>query len=103
MFVNPAANDYHLAAGSPMIDMGEPDDPGPGALDVDGDPRALAVAAQCVTPPAGRRDIGADEFVTTCPPPATPPGTTPPTKKKCKKGRKLKKGKCVKKKRKKRK
>jgi hypothetical protein len=35
-------------------------------------------------------------------PGTTNPGTTPPKKKKCKKGRKLKKGKCVKKKRKKR-
>jgi hypothetical protein len=106
MFVNPAGNDYHLLAGSPMIDMGNTVAPAPGTLDVDGDDRALAVAAQCATPPAGRRDIGADEFVTTCPPPVTPPSTTPtttPPKKKCKKGRKLKKGKCVKKKRRKKK
>jgi len=102
MFVNPAADDYHLAAGSPMIDMGNTVAPAPGTLDMDGDDRALSVAAQCATPPAGRRDIGADEFVTACPPPVTPPATTPPaTTKKCKKGQKLKKGKCVKKKRKK--
>jgi hypothetical protein len=51
-------------------------------------------------------DIGSFEVqVPVTPPPSTtPPSTTPPTttpKKKCKKGRKLKKGKCVKKKRKK--
>jgi hypothetical protein len=102
MFVNPAGNDYHLLSGSTMIDMGNTAAPPMGALDIDGDARALAVAAQCTTPSAGRRDIGADEFVTACPPPVvdpTPPASTP--KKKCKKGRKLEKGKCVKKKRKK--
>ncbi len=36
------------------------------------------------------------------PPPPNPPAVTPPKKKKCKKGQKLKKGKCVKKKRPKR-
>jgi hypothetical protein len=61
---------------------------------------------------AGPRDIGADEFQPTtgvgCPAAVTPlPTANTPTptavpRKKCKKGRKLKKGKCVKKKRKKR-
>jgi hypothetical protein len=106
MFVNPAANDYHLQSGSPMIDAGNDAAPSPLALDVDGDPRALAVAAPCTTPPAGTRDIGADEFVTFCPPPVLTPKATPqpvPPAKKCKKGQKLKKGKCVKKRKKKKK
>jgi hypothetical protein len=105
MFANAAAGDYHLLAGSPMIDAGNTADP-TGLLDVDGDPRGLAVAPQCTVPPAGPRDIGADEFITVCPPPAATPGLkgTPPAKAlKCKKGQKLKKGKCVKKKRKKKK
>ncbi len=54
-------------------------------------------------------DIGAYELQptppatapTVTPPPSTTPSTTPAAKKKCKKGRKLKKGKCVKKKKKK--
>jgi hypothetical protein len=52
----------------------------------------------------GAPDIGADELAgTTCPTATipTPPATTPTPPRKCKKGRKLKKGKCVRKKRKK--
>lgn len=49
IFVNPAAGDYHLAAGSPGIDLGSPSVPT--AIDIDGDPR----------PVGGGRDMGADE------------------------------------------
>ena len=97
-FVDPTIgiNNFHLTAGSPMIDMGSTVPPIPGTLDVDGDQRAIAGTCGGTA----RADIGADEFVPNCTP---PPGTTPPPpKKKCKKGRKLKKGKCVKKKRRKR-
>jgi hypothetical protein len=55
--------DLHLTAGSPMIDAGNPAAPPPGALDVDGDPRALSPVASCTAPDPGRRDIGADEYV----------------------------------------
>jgi hypothetical protein len=102
MFVNPALNDYHLQAGSPMIDAGDPANPG-GELDLDGNLFGLSGTPAC-SPSAGRRDIGADEFVPAagvgCPSPivTTPPPASP---KKCKKGRKLKRGKCVRKKKKK--
>jgi hypothetical protein len=57
-FVSPGTN-YHLAAGSAMIDAGDPGTPDFGELDIDGGPRALDAI-----PPCGvRRDIGADEFV----------------------------------------
>jgi hypothetical protein len=63
---------------------------GLGAFDLGGVSRCAGTAP----------DIGADELAgSACP---VPPSITPPApKKKCKKGRKLKKGKCVKKKRKK--
>ena len=35
-FVNPTADDYHLAPGSPMIDMGDPAAPAVGILDLIG-------------------------------------------------------------------
>ena len=60
---NPALNDYHLAAGSPMIDQGNPAAPLGGALDLDADQRAIA--GTCGG--AVRRDIGADEFRPACP------------------------------------
>ena len=96
-FVNPAMGDFHLAPGSPLIDAGDPVPPAPGTLDLDGDARALSAASVCNGPVAGRRDIGADEFVAaagTCPPVTNPPAK----KKKCKKGKKKKK-KCRRKKR----
>jgi hypothetical protein len=92
LFVNAAANNFHLQAGSPLIDLGDPATPA-SATDLAGNPRALAIH---VCP--ARRDIGAYEFATNpldCTPPAgppasvIPPGTVPtsptgPTKK-CKK------------------
>jgi hypothetical protein len=105
MFLTPGTN-YHLVIGSPMIDAGNTLDPGAGALDVDGNPRALSGTPAC-TLMAGRRDIGADEFVPATgigcpvPPTITPTPAAASPKKKCKKGRKLKKGKCVKKKKRK--
>jgi hypothetical protein len=59
-FVNPGAN-YHLAAGSAMIDAGDPSAPAFGELDIDGGPRAVDAILPCGV----RRDIGADEFVAT--------------------------------------
>ena len=70
-FVDAAGGNYHLAPGSPLIDAGDPAAPAAGELDLDGDPRALAGACPAG---AGRRDIGADEFVPTCDP--VPPGGT---------------------------
>ena len=70
MFVDPAANDYHLQAASPMIDAGDPADPG-GALDLDGGARALD--GDCDG--TARRDIGADEFVPNCPEPPSNGGS----------------------------
>jgi hypothetical protein len=65
-FVNPAAGDYRQAPGAYTIDAGH-NDPTNGALDFDGDPRAI-----------GTTDIGADEFVPATAPPATPLPSTPP-------------------------
>jgi hypothetical protein len=96
------AGNYHLQAASTMIDAGNPLAPGAGVLDVDGQPRALDATPAC-SGNVDRRDIGADEFA----PPSLPPGGcavnpgSPSAKKKCAKGRKLKKGQCVKSKRKK--
>ena len=56
-----AAGDYHQAAGSSTIDKGATS-PANGAIDLDGDPRALG---------KGGTDIGADEFV---PPPSAVTG-----------------------------
>lgn len=85
-FVNPTTgiNNFHLAAGSPMIDAGSTIAPVPGTLDVDGDPRA--VAGTCGG--TARADMGADEFVPNCAPPPPGPTPTPPAKKKCKKAKK---------------
>jgi hypothetical protein len=96
-FVDPTAgiNNFHLTMGSPMIDMGSTIAPPPGTLDVDGDPRVVAG----VCGGTARADIGADEFVPDCTPPAGPatPTLNPPAagpqganvkkKKKCKKKR----------------
>jgi hypothetical protein len=92
VFRNASAGDFRQCPGSPTIDKGTTT---PSTIDFDGDARSLGAAA----------DIGADEFTgAECPaPPTTTPQTPVPTPKKCKKGRKLKKGKCVKKKRKRRK
>ena len=68
MFVNPGADDYHLQAGSPMIDAGNTPPPPNGALDIDGDPRVLDGNGTC----PDRRDIGADEFLLAVPTPCSP-------------------------------
>jgi hypothetical protein len=62
---------YHLPAGSPLIDVGNPTSPGapapppaynPGSLDFDGQPREQD--GNCDENP--RRDVGADEFAPNC-------------------------------------
>jgi hypothetical protein len=97
---DPLFNDYHLTAASTLVDAGNPAAPPPGSLDIEGDPRALLGVPGC-TLTAGRRDIGADEFVPAtgigCPAATTPPTTTPTTTptstgKKCKKKRRGKAG-----------
>ena len=97
LFRNAAGGDYRQCPGSPTINAGT--NTGVSLTALDGQARIID----------GTADIGADEFSgAPCPtaPPvtSTPAATTPATatpKKKCKKGRKLKKGKCVRKKRKK--
>jgi hypothetical protein len=53
VFVDSNGGDFHISAGSPCIDAGDPDhSPYEGKIDIDGDPRISK----------GRIDIGADEF-----------------------------------------
>ena len=66
-FVNPAVNDFHLQLSSPLIDAGNSTPPAGGAVDFDGDPRA--VDGNCDG--TARRDIGADEAARDCAPPET--------------------------------
>jgi hypothetical protein len=68
-----ATPDLHLAADSPLIDAGNPAAPAAGAVDIDGDARALEGDGAC--PHDGARDIGADEVVATV---ADCPVVTPP-------------------------
>ncbi len=71
--VDPDDGDLHLAPGSPMIDLGNPADPGAGDIDFDGDDRAIDGTPVC-SGGVDRRDIGADEFVPAaidCDPPET--------------------------------
>jgi hypothetical protein len=72
--VDPVAGNLHLSPSSPAIDTGDPADPGPGAVDFDGDARELEGADEC--PPDPRRDIGADEFVPAAPLDCTAPDTS---------------------------
>jgi hypothetical protein len=79
-FVDPGA-DYHLAPSSPLIDAGSPATPTAGALDLDGNARALSSVASCTSPDPGRRDMGAYELVPQrldCPAPPVQPGPAPP-------------------------
>lgn len=85
MLADPANGDLHLLAGSPMIDAGDPAEPEAGAIDFDGDARAIDGIVDCEDAP--RRDIGADEFVPTdpavdCTPPETQWVRTPPKRSK---------------------
>jgi Right handed beta helix region len=75
-FVNQATDDYHLtmAGNAALIDQGNPLAPPPGAVDFDGDPRAIDNDATCPLNPV--REIGADELnpgIPFCPLPPTPP------------------------------
>jgi hypothetical protein len=76
-FVDAASGDYQLQSTSPLIDVGDPASPGPGAVDFYGGPRELQ-GKQCST---ARRDIGAAEYdpgtTPGCPPPPSPPAPTP--------------------------
>jgi hypothetical protein len=60
-FADPASGNFHLAAGSALIDRGDPVAPVAGETDIDGQARAMS-AGVCPPVPV-RRDIGADEFV----------------------------------------
>lgn len=62
-FVDAAAGDFHLAAGSALVDAGDPAAPDAERLDIDSGSRA--VASLCPGG-VGRRDIGADEFEPAC-------------------------------------
>jgi hypothetical protein len=73
-FVNPGI-DFHLGAGSALIDAGDPAAGGP-ATDRDGNPRV--VDGQNVCPLSPRRDIGAFEFSPGAPADCTPATTAPP-------------------------
>ena len=71
-FIDQENNDFHLnpALDLALIDHGNPAAPPPGAIDFDGEPRALDGDGACPLEPI--RDIGADEFnpgLPTCPPP----------------------------------
>lgn len=95
LFVNPLS-DFHLSAGSPMIDMGDPAPPPGDILDFDSQTRATDGNGDGIA----RRDIGADETAGV-PGPTLPPAAVP-AKKKCRKGFKLKKVKTKRGKKKKR-
>jgi hypothetical protein len=77
-FLDLAGGDLREASGSPTIDAGI-DDPGNGATDLAGNPRALPAHPTCPATP-GSTDIGAYEFDPGPPPPCRPlrggaPGT----------------------------
>jgi hypothetical protein len=97
MYVDSLNHDLHLLPASPLIDAGNPAAPAPGSLDLGGFSRAIDADGAC---PVDRvRDMGAHELQAiepSCQPP--PVAANPIAPKKCKKGRKLKRGKCVKKK-----
>jgi len=73
-FADAAGGDFHLTLGSAMIDAGNPADPPEGAVDFDGDARALNGVTGCQGAPT-RRDIGADELALV-PGDCEPPDTT---------------------------
>ena len=73
-FADPAARDYHLDPGSAMIDAGNPAEPPAGAVDLDGDARAIDGDGDPAC--TARRDMGADEFVLAPPSDCAPPATT---------------------------
>jgi hypothetical protein len=64
---------FHLAAGSAMVDAGNPAPP-VATVDLDGDPRELDGNLDGTA----RRDIGADECVPDCRAPSPPPSPGPP-------------------------
>ncbi len=75
-FADAGAGDYRLTPGSPLIDAGDPAAPPQAAVDLEGEPRAIA--GTCGGPEV--RDIGADEFAPDCsqPEPPDPPPPDPP-------------------------
>jgi hypothetical protein len=78
-FVDAAKGDLHQLPTSPTIDAGATE-AADGALDLDGNPRALAGHPICGDPPAGPTDIGAYEYVPSgcSPPPASNTVSPPP-------------------------
>ena len=74
-FADPLTFDYHLEPGSPLVDAGNPAAPAPGAVDIDGDPRALDGDGECPVDPV--RDMGYDEVVATVPTCPTDPPDQP--------------------------
>lgn len=81
-FIDRANGDLHMIGDSPLVDAGDPTDPGSGAIDFHGDPRAVDATPEC-SGNVDRRDIGADEFapeMPDCDPPETTITKKPPRK-----------------------
>ena len=79
-FVDPNTFDYHLQADSPLIDAGNPAAPPAGAVDIDGEPRAVEGDGTC--PIDAERDMGYDEVMAAefeCPDPPVEDRTAPDT------------------------
>jgi hypothetical protein len=69
-FVNPAAGNYSLVPGSPLVDRGDPAFASPNELDLDGGPRSVDGNGDCIVAP----DMGAHERPAVACPGAAPSG-----------------------------
>ena len=79
-FADPMTFDYHLGSDSPLIDAGNPAAPPAGAVDIDGEPRAVEGDGAC--PIDAERDMGYDEVMAPefeCPDPPVEDKTAPDT------------------------